>query len=248
MGARGPKPTSADGIFQLAAWLYRDLLSLAEGTTREWSNRKLLEEEARMAAPLLDDADRAHIVQLVDSEIAGGKLEEDQRKERIATLEAGLLRIKALDRRRVTADRAWQEKKVPADREVLKQLLRAKDAKRIQSICKDAYTVRREKIRGEEREIRVVNWPIQEGSLFPEYLTRFADQFIEAKSDPRFPRSTRPSNQLKQIWFLARALAGAVNGVKPRTAINLVGSMRPEQIFEESRAGKPARRKKRTVN
>jgi hypothetical protein len=246
MGARGPKPASAEGIFQLASWLYWDLRALAEGKTREAFNRDYFKEEAKKEPPRLDDADRTHIAQFVDAEIKDGKLEKDQRKERIRTLEADLLVVKGLDRRRAAADRAWQGKKVPGDPEVLEKLLRAKDAKRIQRICKDAHTVRPEKIWGEERDIRVDNWPIQTGSLLPEYLSKHAEQFIEAKSDPRFPRSTRPSNQLKQLWFLARALAGAVNGVKPRTAINLVGSTRPEQLFKESRAGKSVRRRKRS--
>lgn len=76
-------------------------------------------------------------------------------------------------------------------------------------------------------------------------MSQFAEEFVEAKRDPRYPRSNRPSNQLKQLWFLSRALAGAVYGVKTRTAINLVGSMRPERVFHESRDGKPARKRGR---
>lgn len=71
-------------------------------------------------------------------------------------------------------------------------------------------------------------------------LGQYACEFIAARKDTRFLRSTdRPTSRLKQLWFLSRALAGALYGVGTRTAMNLVGSMRPEQMFEESREGKP---------
>jgi hypothetical protein len=66
--------------------------------------------------------------------------------------------------------------------------------------------------------------------------------------DPRFPRcdvKLRPTNRLKQFWFLSRALAGAAFGYRTRTSINLVGSLRPEQTFEESHAAKPVRRQRK---
>ena len=98
------------------------------------------------------------------------------------------------------------------------------------------------------KRVEVPAWPIPPGSPFPGYLSQYAEQYAQALRDPRFPRcdvSTRPSSQLKQFWFLSRALAGALFGVSTRTAINLVGSLRPEQAFEESRGAKAARRQRR---
>ena len=89
------------------------------------------------------------------------------------------------------------------------------------------------------------NWPIAAGSVLPMYLSQHAAEFIAAKHDKRFPLSDRPTSQLKQLWFLSRALAAALYGVKLRTAINLVGSKRPEEVFEESRAAKPLRKRAR---
>src|SRR5205823_14793652 len=90
-------------------------------------------------------------------------------------------------------------------------------------------------------------WPIAVGSTFPGYLSQHAEQYVAALRDARFPRcdvSSRPSTRLKQFWFLSRALAGALFEVRTRTAINLVGSLRPEQIFRQSREAKPSRKRK----
>jgi hypothetical protein len=104
------------------------------------------------------------------------------------------------------------------------------------------------KVEREQGRVEILDlpaWPISMGSVLPMYLTKHAVEFIAAKKDRRFPRSGRPSSRLKQLWFLSRALAGAIFGMKTRTAINIVGSKRPEQVFEESRAAKPLRRKRK---
>jgi hypothetical protein len=75
-----------------------------------------------------------------------------------------------------------------------------------------------------------------------ECLSSHADQFIEAKNNRRFPGSDRPSNRDKQIWFLSRALAGAVHGIAARTAINLVGSKTPKAAFADSNSARATRK------
>jgi len=104
------------------------------------------------------------------------------------------------------------------------------------------------KIEYKGREIEVPAWPIAVGSSLPTYMAQYAEQYVAALSDPRFPRAStfqRPSTRLKQFWFLSRALAGALYGVSTRTAINLVGSLRPEETAERSRFGKPERKRMR---
>ena len=116
----------------------------------------------------------------------------------------------------------------------------------IRALCQDAFMTRIITVGSETREVEEYPaWPIAVGSVVPGYLSKYAEEFVAAKRDPRFPRcdvSRRPTNLCKQLWFLARALAGAVLGIKTRTAINLVGSTRPEGIFDYSRQAKPKRK------
>jgi hypothetical protein len=136
---------------------------------------------------------------------------------------------------------------VPGEANVIADLLSAKMPEEIRRICKDAFTTAEREVKpGEIREVAIANWPISVSSVLPSYLCQYAAQFIAARKDRRFPKSTtRPSSRLKQIWFLSRALAGALFGVTTRTAINLVGSKMPDKIFEESRAAKPRRAKQK---
>jgi hypothetical protein len=139
-----------------------------------------------------------------------------------------------------------KEINVPGQPKVLKALLHAGTAAEVRKICEDAYVYQRIEIQpGVFGDIRAPKWPINEVSPLPSRLERYAEQFIEAKRGPKYPRSRRPSTLLKQLWFLSRVLAGAVYGESSRTSINLVGSKRPEEIFEESSAAKPKRKKRR---
>jgi len=123
----------------------------------------------------------------------------------------------------------------------------------IRALCQDAFMTRIITVGSETREVEEYPaWPIAVGSVVPGYLSKYAEEFVAAKHHPRFPCcdiSRRPTNQLKQLWFLSRALAGAVFDIKTRTAVNLVGSTRPEWLFEFSRAAKskrkPAMRRKK---
>jgi hypothetical protein len=110
--------------------------------------------------------------------------------------------------------------------------------------------IRTLKLGSETRDVEIPAWPIPVGSTFPGYLAQYAEQYVAALHDPRFPQcnvASRPSTKLKQFWFLSRALAGALFGITTRTAINLVGSLRPEQLFEESRDAKLRRKQRRTM-
>ena len=119
----------------------------------------------------------------------------------------------------------------------------------IRELCKEATMTRAAQVQpGIYKELEVPAWPIPLGSTLPTYLSEYAEQYISALNDPRFPScdvADRPSTRLKQFWFLSRALAGALYGVKTRTAINLVGSLRPEEVFNESHDAKPARKRVR---
>ena len=136
--------------------------------------------------------------------------------------------------------------RVPGEPDIIDSFLRATTAKEITTICEDAFSTRRIKIGlGLEKEVQVPNWPISAGSILPSALSEFAGEFIAAKNDPRFPSSSRPTSRPKQLWFLARALAGAVQGISTRTAINLIGSRRPDQMVEYSKGKRRTKNKRR---
>jgi hypothetical protein len=229
MGRRGPRPLDPGTLYAFAHQLYWDFRRLAEGTYRwrfdEKEYKRILDESENIQ---LSDEQKSSVKQCVEEEIQAGRLKETEKEERLRNLEEDLLGA-TQEWRRVHAGReARKQLRVPGEPDALKSLLLATNAQQVRRISEDAR-----------------NWPLSLGSVLPNYLSQHASAFVAARKDRRFPRSGRPSSQLKQLWFLSRALAGAIFEVKTRTAINLVGSKRPEQIFEESRAGKSVRRKRR---
>jgi hypothetical protein len=236
-------------LYTYAQHLYWDFRTLAEGNIRWGFDReryKQIVEEIESQPLPADDYDRKlHSLQ-VEKEIRTGRLEAARREERLQQLERAELAKRLPWLRSFAKDDAEKEIGIPGEPDVLRALLDARTAKRIRRICEDAYVyVKKEVEPGVIREFKVRNWPIDPGSPLPSFLSRYAEQFVAAKKDPRFPRSSRSSTLLKQVWFLSRALAGAHFREKPRTAVNLIGSMRPEQMFEESSAAKPKRKRTR---
>lgn len=242
-----PRRVDPQTLYAFAHQLYWDLRRLAEGGYRwrhdaEKYNRLL----ARVERTQLSDEQKSSVKQHVEKEIRTGRLKEEEKQRRLRDVEDGLLRATHEWHRYQAADEARERMKIPGELDVLRALLRARAPKQVRRICKDAFVTRKVEVEpGRTRSILMPNWPLSAGSVLPSYLSRHAEEFVAALKDRRFPRSDRPSNRFKQLWFLSRALAGAIFGIKVRTAINLVGSKRPEQLFEESRAGKPVRRKRR---
>lgn len=176
-------------------------------------------------------------------EIRRGWLATSEKEQRLNGIREDLLFDIKFANQNQAATQARSVIPVRAETEVIEELLRADTPEKIKEICSDAFTTRRVEVEpGVEIDIPVPNWPISSESVLPRHLAQHAKEFIDAKNDRRFPRSSRPTNRLKQLWFLARALAGAVLGIKTRTAINLVGSMRPEEMFHRTREGKSKRK------
>ena len=247
MPAGRPKRVTPQNLYAFAHQFYSDLRRLAEGSYRWRFNqekyKRLLTEIERTQ---LSDEKESSVKHHVEKEIRADRLKEEEKQSRLRDEEDGLLRATHEWQRIEAADEASELVKIPGEPDVLRALLRARTPKQVRWICKDAFVTREVEVEpGRTESILVLYWPLSGGSVLPSRLSRHAEEFIAALRDRRFPRSDRPSNQLKQLWFLARALAGAIFGITARTAINLVGSRRPEQTFEESRAGKPVRRKRR---
>jgi len=179
----------------------------------------------------------------VESEVRAGRLRAIDSAARLREAEQSQLAVEREFSLMEASRMATKQLKIPGEPDVLGALLRARTPRQVRKICRDAYvSVESHDAKGNIKSREMLNWPISLGSVLPMYLSQHAAQFIAAKQDPRFPRSDRSTSQYKQLWFLSRALAGAVFGVQTRTAVNLVGSKRPEQVFEESRASKPLRK------
>ena len=241
MGMRGPRQSVDPGtLYGFADQYYRDFRRLGEGAycwkTDIRQYRRLIEEDEKQYKKIIDkpeeaklsDEQEAQLREHVEEEIRAGRLKESEKEVRLAHSKDAVLQasrewnlVQAMNEARI-------QLRIPGEPDVLKGLLQARTVTRVREICKDAP-----------------NWPISTGSELPQCLSQHAAEFVAAKKDRRFPCSGRPSSQLKRLWFLSRALAGAVFGIKTRTAINLVGSKRPEEIFKEARAGKSARKKRR---
>ncbi len=247
MPAGRPKRVDPQNLYAFAHLFYSDLRRLAEGSYRwRFNQEKYKRLLAEIERTQLSDEKESSVKHHVEKETRAGRLKEEEKQSRLRDEEDGLLRATHQWHRIEAADEASELVKIPGEPDVLRALLRARTPKQVRRICKDAFVTREVEVEpGRTESILVPNWPLSSGSVLPSRLSRHAEEFVAALRDRRFPRSDRPSNQLKQLWFLSRALAGALFGINARTAINLVGSRRPEQMFEESRAGKPVRRKRR---
>jgi hypothetical protein len=247
------RPQKADpgSLYAMAHQFYWDSRRLSEGRPRWRINTKLqneLEAEAEKADLRLSDEEKRRHEGMVEVEIQSGRLNEAQREDRLREMEESQLWVTREWLRRCAAEEAREEFRFPGERELIDTLLNPETTPdQIRELCRNAVMTRTIQVEpGVTKEIEVPAWPIFPGSTFPTYLSQYAEQYAAALRDPRFPRcDARPSTRLKQFWFLSRALAGALFGVTCRTAINLVGSLRPEELFQESRDAKPQRKRLR---
>jgi hypothetical protein len=223
------------------------LKTVAEGLIRIHRDKAEFERINREAkeAPL-PEGERASLGQDVTRQIEKGYLPKRAKNRMLRKLVAKRLFDREFQRREEASQKTKREVRVPGEPEVIAKLLRATKPEQIVKLCHDAFVTRRVEVKpGVFKEVQVPNWPISGNSMLPMYLSQYAAEFIAAKKDPRFPRSSRPTNLLKQLWFLSRALAGALHGVSTRTAINLVGSVRPDEMVEESHAKRKREKPKR---
>jgi hypothetical protein len=249
MPAGRPSKAEAGTLYSFAHQFYWDFRRIAEG-------RLGSELDKELYAQLLDEADKVNglddgqiraLVRAVRVEIAQGRLAPENKAARLQELGRENLRVTREYFRGVASEMAQKEVKVvPGKPEVIRSLLEATTTEEVRRICGGAFGTKTLEVHpGVTKEIRTPNWPISVASVLPMYLSQYAAQFIGAKNDKRFPVSNRPTSHLKQFWFLSRALAGALFGESVRTAINLVGSIRPEEAFEKSRNARASRKRRK---
>jgi hypothetical protein len=247
MTAGRPQQAKPGELYAFAHLFYWDFRRIAEGFARQKLDGieyKRLSSEANKIELQLTPEKLAVLEAKAVEEIRNGRLTESERFEWIRSAEDSWLTAIREDLRQRAAENATKQLKVPGEPEIIQQLMEAETANEVREICEDAFAQVNCKIAPDTyRELTLPNWPIPVGSVLPSNLSQYASEFIAARKDPRFPRSTsRPTSRLKQLWFLSRALAGALYGVKTRTAINLIGSKRPEELFEESNSARPVRK------
>jgi hypothetical protein len=247
MTAGRPQKADRGNLYFFAHVFYWDFRRLAEGSARWRYDARKYQELTKYVENMqfIEDEDRLRHATIVDEEIRRGMLEPPQRDARIRDILEGENLIRREFFRQDATEQARYEIRIPGEKDVIQVLLDPHTTPdQLRELCKDATM----KVHYMGREIEVSAWPIPQGSMLPTYLAQYAEQYVAALSDPRFPRADifeRPSTRLKQFWFLSRALAGALHGVATRTAINLVGSLRPEETAERSRFGKPERKRVR---
>lgn len=249
MPAGRPKRVDPGALYSFAHQFYWDLRGISEGHFR-W---RYDEEEYKQLASSIDSQkvqldyhQKVALAKAVVREVHEGRLPESEIKPRLRQMKNNNIEVTRDWLHREAAQMSRKQVKVPGKPEVIAALLKAQTPEEVREICSDAFVQKSVQIEpGITRQVSVPNWSIPVGSVLPMYLTQYASEFLRAKNDKRFPASDRATSQLKQLWFLSRALAGALFGVTTRTAINLVGSKRPEKVFEESRAAKSLRKQRK---
>lgn len=122
------------------------------------------------------------------------------------------------------------QREPPQDEHIVQELFAASTAAEVVQLCEQHFPV-------ELIEISVPDYTMDSPMVctvetsetqhpLGELLTTHADAFIAAKNHSRFPRSSRKSSRDKQLWFMARFLAGAVCGLTGRTAIDRIPAYR----------------------
>ena len=229
MGSRGPESLEGPVLRTFAILYYQDFLALAEGRdlkTVDFGKLGPLLKQARHLRLADDDEDR--LKEMTRREIQAGRLLQTARVELINDRKVILLfELESTVRQRMV-ESVQVATRLPGLPTILRQLENATNPDVIRAICLTAFrTVRTEVRKGELRDVRIPVWPIEVGSEFPIYLSKHADQIISVKSEPRFPKSVRPSSKKKRLWFYACALAGAVLSRSTRTVINKLGAKPP---------------------
>jgi hypothetical protein len=72
--------------------------------------------------------------------------------------------------------------------------------------------------------------PKRGATMFHDLLSENAKGFLAAMQDRRWPKSSRPTNQGRQIRFLARSMAGLTMGIGIRTAQDLLAKTEQKQL------------------
>jgi hypothetical protein len=234
-------------LYTFAHQFYWDFRRLGEGSQRQWFDREAysgMQDAIEQVNVRPSQRQKRRIRENFERDLRDGRVAPTDKKEWLRQAHDGQTIANRFSLQTRAHELAIVLKKIPGEPDVLEALLTASTPEQVREICRDAHITTTIEIEpGVSREVQVPNWPLPYGSVLPLYLSQYAEAFVAAKHDRRYPQSQRASSRLKQLWFLSRALAGALFNVSTRTAINLVGSSRPEEVFERSGAARPRRRR-----
>lgn len=251
MTAGRPRTADPKVLYGLASHLYWELKTVnepkhktvGEGLSRYRVDRK---ERARLLWQARKDAkltpeELAELERGVDERIQKGFLPESERETCIREL----TKDAEFERRFGGVNGARRESQklipIPGNSEIIDSLLNSITRGQVREICAEGFGT------GKAGDSHEPTWQVSTGSLLPRTLQGHAARVIEALNDSRYPKSGRKTSRLKQLWFLSRALAGAAQGISTRTAINLLGSVRPDEIGDISKLTKRTRRPKKST-
>jgi hypothetical protein len=251
MPAGRPPKVDALTLLLIAQHLYGEFKAVQEGPGKriraDRPEYEILMKNAESSSKLTAEK-LAELEEEVDRQIRLGHLKAGDKESRFRDLREEIefhRRFGDSNRSRILARKFVP---VPGEPHVIDRLLNATTTEHIKKICARAFATYPEKVsEGLVAHVPRPNWPISNASLLPGTLSQHASEFIEAKSSPKFPKSDRPSSRSKQLWFLSRALAGALHGITSRTAVNLIGSVRPDEMPVVAKISKRRRRSKKKV-
>lgn len=216
MSKRGPRPVPSKGLRRVVRQIHDDLKELDSG--RRQFDRKYylaLKKNALETYPPLSQEAQTEFDEQV-AQIRDANLSDAQKRRRIDNLQdwtkAGLA-MPGIDK----AARA-SYKRTAHRREVIDALLEAETVAQVREICEAGFRIfvypTFDPILMRTTSVTI------ERELLGEVLIQHAESFLAGKQERKFPKSSYAGNRGKQLWFLARVLAGAVYGIKPRTSID----------------------------
>lgn len=235
MGKRGPKKVFLPELKLFAHLYFHDFCALAKGRPRKSIVLKKYQQAIQGLEKLkLSFGKRLEICADVKRQLRETHFPIAESEAIIVRDLEMIERYETVQRRLANAEEiALPIRRGPDAAPDLVALLNAANGNEVRLICRGAFrTVSAEVREGQWQDVEVPRWPIDQGSMFPYYLSEYAEQFVAARNEPRYPRSTRPSSEAKRLWFSACAVAAGVTKIEIRTAINKLGSMPPSDILK----------------
>ena len=223
MGKRGPAAVSRIALRGFSRLYFRDLRALARGRKiRKFSGQRYEKHIHEHLSPRPSYGQRLEIEEQVAKSVSAGEISIENAPGVIGDLVVIKQFLKNRNAHDAAEKMAWVKHDELKCTSAIQAILNG-SADEIRQACVGAFKIVEKEVRkGEFQPVEIPVWPIDDGSQFPYYLAIHAEQIVTARIDPHYPGSNRPSSQEKQLRFLARALAGAVQGRSTRTAINIL--------------------------